>query len=139
MLVNMLQKFYPQSNFKSIVNRHRSASALFQSARACLMVGRRFRFMATLSPTEHGDDHSGILSTQGRCTMHMFAVNVGEHIRRLNCITPVFCGSCLLSRGSVRKQVRQYAHNNVWRNMEFDTSPVEPADHALKANFIEAV
>ena len=108
------------------------------SARSCIKVARHFKCRAILQRIPGSNDHKGILASHGRCFMHMLAMCVADHLKSLKLVNPVFCGACLMQRGTARKEVRKHSHQQVGKlDIVFGDDP--PAEHASKEAYLNAV
>ena len=105
------------------------------SATSCKRVGRHFRRLAQLEvhPQPSGIPlRCGILSAHGACQMHMLAINIGNLLKELRILNPMFCGSCLMQKGGTRRKIKEAVHDRMHRTCRIIYDAFPPPEFANK-------
>ena len=101
------------------------------SHRACLKIARHFRRKARVEWRERpsgGRTFVGLFFTHGRCMQHILGNIVGDLLRLLGVLSPMFCGCCLLQKGGTKRHLKKIVHRQV-DDIDIDVVNDAPPEH----------
>jgi hypothetical protein len=91
------------------------------SAPACICIGRHFKACTTLQNFVTGgvSELDGVVSLHSACRMHQIAITCGSVLKGLKILSPMFCASVLMQKGTVRRDLKMQTLSLLNRSLRF--------------------